>query len=175
MTSTVADTMVWRDNIWALDPSLLAWSMNTETTGVSRYTNFGYTSLVQHNGVVYATSPEGVFALDADNDNSAHIDASFTTGFLDLGEESKKRLSSVYLSHRGGELECDVETYDSRDEHVYTYSIEERATDAPRNTRIRIGKGLTSRYWRFTFKNVAGADFQVSEIAVEVGTSNRRL
>jgi hypothetical protein len=71
-------------------------------------------------------------------------------------------------------MECDVETYDGP-EDVYTYEMEPRDADAPRNNRLKIGRGLNSRYWRFEFRNVSGADFQLQDVAVQVTTSKRRL
>jgi hypothetical protein len=168
-------TFIAKDSMWSKDLSAIAWVMNTESRGLWNYENFGFDSIAEYNGVLYATSPDGISELTADDDDGRDIAAHWKTGFEDFGADNKKRMSGIYVSHNGGEIECSVETYDSRDEHVYTYLIEERLTDAPRNNRIRVGKGLTSRYWRFTFNNVNGADFQVQDVAAEIGISNRRL
>lgn len=170
----VTDTAVVDDRDWARDFDALAWVLNPETGGVSQYDNFGYESVVAHNGVLYAASPEGIFALDNDTDEGRKIQATIQTGFLDFRREEMKRLSDFYLAYTGGEMALSVETYDGPQE-VYTYNIEEREANAPRNNRIRIGKGLSSRYWRFTIENVLGADFQIYDMRAIVGTSNRRL
>ena len=67
-----------------------------------------------------------------------------------------------------------IDVYDLLKE-VYTYEMEHRDAGAPRNNRIKPGKGLSSRYWRFTFRNVGGADFQIHDVAVELARSKRRL
>lgn len=159
---------------WAADFNAIAWVMNTETTGLSNYTNFDFTSIASHDGVVYVTSNNGVYALTNDTDDGRYIAAEVQTGFLDLGREETKRISDVYVGYTGGQLELDVETYDGPQD-VYTYTMEERAADAPRNNRIKTGKGLSSRYWRFSFRNLDGADFQVYDTSAVVGVSKRRL
>ena len=162
------------DRLWAKDFDAIAWVMNTENGALTNYDNFGFTSMAFHNGVVYATSKEGVFALDADKDEARAIAAVSKGGFLDFGTERTKRVSDIFVGYTGGDLECSVETYDGPEE-VYTYPMEYRDADAPRNNRLKVGKGLSSRYWRLTFNNVNGADFQIYDVAVNVAASNRRL
>lgn len=160
---------------WARDYNAVAWVLNTETGGLSSYDNFEFTSITEYGGLLYVTSPEGVFALIGDDDNGRDISAEVRTGFLDFGTEQTKRLSDMFVGYTAdGQLECEVETYDGPQE-VYTYTMEERDASAPRNNRLKIGRGLSSRYWRFAIKNVDGADFQVYDVAAEVGTSRRRL
>jgi hypothetical protein len=172
--NTASDTMVIKDGYWAKDFGALAWVLNTETGGLSTYDNFGFTSLVEHEGVIYAASQEGVFALTGDTDDGRYISAQVKTGFLDFNQTQTKRISDIFVGYTGGQLEFNVETYDGPQE-VYTYAMEEREADAPRNNRLKVGKGLSSRYWRFAIRNVDGADFQVYDVTAEVATSKRRL
>lgn len=172
--NTVEDTGYVKDNVWANDFGALAWVLNTETGGTMSYDNYGFDSLAFFNNTLYATSPEGIFSIAADTDNGRFISAEVELGFLDFGTAQTKRLSDMYIGYTGGQLQVDVETYDGPQE-VYTYDMEERDADAPRNNRIKIGKGLSSRYWRFKFKNVDGADFQIYDLSAVVGISNRRL
>jgi hypothetical protein len=171
---TVTGTAQISDNIWARDFSAIAWVLNTETGGLSTYDNFQFDSIAEYNGVLYGTSPEGLFAISGDDDEGREIDTEIQTGFLDFGVPTTKRVSDVFMGYTGGPLECDVETYDGPQE-VYTYEMEEREANAPRNNRIKTGRGLSSRYWRFNFKNVDGAEFQVYDLAAIVGISRRRL
>lgn len=168
------DVITIADRYWARDFAAMAWVLNPETGGVSTYDNFGFESLAVHQGKMYATSPEGIFVLDNDTDEGRFISSSVKTGFLDFTRDETKRLSDFYMSYTGGILELSVETYKGPQE-VYTYTVEERELNAPQNNRIKIGKGLSSRYWRFTLENVDGADFQVYDMDAVVGVSNRRL
>ena len=174
LNTTLVDTATVKEILWAPDFAAIAWVLNTETSGLATYSNFGFTSITEHNGVLYAASPEGLFSLTGDDDNGRNINANVKTGFLDFKAQETKRLSDLYMGYTGGELECDVETYDGPQE-VYTYQLEERDADAPRNSRMKIGRGLSSRYWRFNIKNVNGADFQLYDVEANIGRSNRRL
>ncbi|MCK5643399.1 MAG: hypothetical protein KAJ19_21495 [Gammaproteobacteria bacterium] len=162
------------ERLWAKDLDAIAWILNTQSGGITNYDNFGFTSLAFHSGTLYATSPEGVFELGADDDDGRSIDAVIKGGFLDFGTEEKKRMSDIYVGYTGGDLECDVETYDGPEE-VYTYEMEQRDAAAPRNNRLKVGRGLSSRYWRLAFRNIGGADFQIHDVAVEIAKSKRRL
>lgn len=159
---------------WAKDFAAAAWVMNTETTGLTTYDNFQFTSLTQLNGIVYGTTADGIYALTGDDDAGRKVNSVLKTGFLDFGQDQTKRVSDLYVGYTGGQLECTIETYDGPQEE-YTYTLEERDADAPRNNRMRVGKGLSSRYWRFTFENVDGTDFQIYDAAANIGTSKRRL
>jgi hypothetical protein len=172
--NTATDTVIIRDSYWAADFDAVAWVFNTETTGLSAYNNFGFNSMAVHDGVLYATSPAGVYALTGEDDEGRDVTAEVQTGFLDFDQEQTKRVSDIFVGYTGGELEFDVETYDAPQE-VYTYAMEKREMDAPRNNRLKVGRGLSSRYWRFTIRNIDGADFQVYDVTAEVATSKRRL
>ena len=174
LNNTVTDTLLVKDTYWSKDFGAIAWVLNPELGGVSSYTNFGFNSFAEHNGTLYATSPEGVFALTGSTDAGRYISAHVKTGFLDFNQDRTKRISDIFVGYTGGQLEFDVETYDSPQE-VYTYVMEEREMDAPRNNRLKVGRGLSSRYWRFAIRNIDGADFQVYDVTAEVATSKRRL
>lgn len=174
LNNVLHDTATVKETIWAADYAAIAWVLNTETAGLSTYVNFGFDSLVQHNGVLYGTNPMGLQSISGDDDLGRQIAANVKTGFLDFKARETKRISDLYVGYTGGELECDVETYDGPQE-VYTYQLEERDADAPRNSRMKVGRGLSSRYWRFNLKNVNGADFQLYDMEANIGRSNRRL
>lgn len=170
----LSNTAIVIDTIWAKDFGAIAWTMNTKSGALTNYNNYGFTSLAFHNGKLYATSPEGLFEMGADNDDGRDIDAHTLSGFDDYGTDRKKRVSDIFVGYTGGELECDVETYDGPEE-VYTYGMKYREADAPRNNRLKVGRGLSSTYWRLGFRNVGGADFQIYNVAVQIATSIRRL
>ena len=158
----------------AKDFAAVAWVMNTETGGLATYDNFQFNSIAAYNGALYGTSADGVYKLTGEDDEGRDIDALVKTGFLDFEQQQTKRISDIFIGCTGGPLEFDIETYDGPQE-VYTYTVEEREIAAPRNTRIKSGRGLSSRYWRFAYRNVDGADFQVYDVTAEVATSKRRL
>ena len=160
------------DWMWAKDFGAIAWVLNTQSGGLTNYNNFGFTSIAFHSGVLYATSPEGVFKLNTDDDAGRNIAAHIKSGFDDFGTENKKRISDIFVGCTGSDMECEVETFDKQ---AYTYPMEYRDVDTPYNNRIKTGRGLSSRWWRLTLRNTNGADFQIHDVAVQLGTSKRRL
>jgi hypothetical protein len=168
------DTVAVSGFPWAKDFGSKAWVMNTQTGGLTTYDNFQFTSLAEYKGVIYATSASGVYALTGDTDEGRVIEAEVKTGFLDFGVEQTKRISDIFVGYTGGQLEFDVETFDLPGE-VYTYPMEEREAGAPRNNRVKPGRGLSSRYWRFSIRNVDGAAFQLYDVTPDIAASKRRL
>ena len=171
---SIHETLTATEVLWASDFAALAWVLNTETAGLSTYDNFGFNSVAAKDGVLYATSPEGVFALNADADQTRNIDARVQTGMLDFDIKTTKQISDVFIGYTGGQLQYEVETYDGPSD-VYTYEMPERDSDAPRNNRVKPGRGLRSRYWRFGIENIDGADFQLHDQVAVVAASKRRL
>ena len=170
----LVSTLEMGDVLWSPDFGSIAWVMNTEGLSIAPYSNYGFHSIAEHAGKVFAVSPEGVFELTGDTDNGRKIDAHLKGGFDDFGSPNRKRASDLYMSYTGGNLECAIETYDGP-KTVYNYPIEEREADAPRNNRMKVGRGLVSRYWRTEVRNLTGADFKVYEIGLNTVTSKRRL
>jgi len=179
--STVADsvleTVTAKDTLYARDYGALAWVVNTETGAPSFYDNFEFTSILEHRGLLLASSAEGLFLLGRagdDTDNGIKVRSEVVTGLLDWNSDRLKYLRSLYLGYTGGQLDLEVETYNQPVPRYY-YELAERDADAPRNNRIRTGRGLKSRFWRFTIKNVSGEWHQIYDMSAIVDISNRRL
>lgn len=157
------------------DPNDMAWVMNTETAALSQYTNFAFNSIAYANGKVYAACLDGIYVLEGNDDEGAHIRAEAVSGFDDLGEQHTKHAGSVYFGYTSdGPVVVGVETYGSG--HAkQTYELEQRVALAPRNNRVKIGKGLSSRHWRITVKNKGGSRFELNDAAIDVAVSQRRV
>lgn len=157
------------------DPNDIAWVMNTETAALSQYNNFAFNSLAYVDGKVYAACLDGIYVLEGNDDEGAHIRAEAVSGFDDLGEQHTKHAGSLYFGYTSdGPVVVDVETYGSG--HAkQTYEIEQRTALAPRNNRVKLGKGLSSRHWRITVKNKDGSRFELNDAAIDVAVSQRRI
>ena len=170
----VTDTAIALDYSYAADPNSLAWVLNTETGAPWFFTNYQFNSIIEHAGMLLAGAQDGLYYLQGDNDAGTEIESELITGMLDFGFSNKKRVPYIYFGYTGGELECDIETFD-KPIGIYTYGMDEHDAEAPRNDRIKLGKGLNSRYWRFTIRNLAGMAFQVYDKFANVVASKRRL
>ncbi|GIV03847.1 MAG: hypothetical protein KatS3mg015_2677 [Fimbriimonadales bacterium] len=162
-------------DVWYKDPGRVAWLMNTETTAVSWYDNFDFESIAQPPGKVLAVGPDGLYELTGDTDSGERIDAEVVSGFTDFGVAQTKRVDNLYFGYTSdGRISVTTETYESG-HPPFTYFLEQRAANAPRNSRVTPGKGLWGRYWRMTIRNVDGADFEVHDAAVDIAVSTRRV
>lgn len=162
-------------DVWFKNPARKAWVMNTETGAASWYDNFDFESIAQPPGRVLAVGPDGLYELAGDTDSGERIDAEVTSGFTDFGAQQTKRIDAMYFGYTSsGQLSVTAETYESGHAPA-TYLLEQRDADAPRNSRVMVGKGLFGRYWRLSIRNVEGVDFEVHDATVDIATSSRRV
>ena len=162
-------------DVWYKDPGRVAWLMNTETTAASWYDNFDFESIAQPPGKVLAVGPNGLYELVGSTDSGEQIDAEVVSGFVDFGAAQTKRADNLYFGYTSdGYVSVTTETYESG-YPPFTYFLEQRAANAPRNSRVTPGKGLWGRYWRMTIRNVNGADFEIHDATVDIAVSSRRV
>lgn len=183
--ATLEDGAVAGEQLFMKTPGLVAWVMNTDTGAVAWYDNWAFTSMAAVGGKVFAAGPDGLVVLGGDADGGDTIDARVQYGFSEFGgydqsgqpkpsEQKKRVLGLWYGYHASGELQASVETY-GQGYAPFTYAMQPRAADQPRNNRIVPGKGLNARYWRIGVSNTDGCDFEVHSISAEVAASNRRI
>lgn len=168
-------TVTATSTVFNRDRYAKAMVLNTETAAVSTYDNFAFNSVAYANGKLYAASEDGLYVLEGADDEGDNIRASLKSGFTDLGEPHTKHAGSMYFGYTSDSpFTATVETYGAG--HTpQTYELEQRAADAPRNNRIKLGKGLSSRYWRVTLQNKDGSHFELNDAAIDVAVSQRRI
>lgn len=179
-TKTVSAVMQARVNelvraaqsYWYRDATQIAWQMNTETTAVNWHTNYAFDSIAQFGNTVLATSPDGVYLLSGDDDAAVAIPATVQTGFMDFDDRKVKRMDGVYFGLQGSDLKLSLEIFGGAGPSTYTMPA--KTTISPGSNRIIPGKGLLSRYWRMTFENVDGGDFDIDNIELDVVSSKTR-
>lgn len=157
------------------DPGRIAWVMNTETTATSIYGNAGYQSMAVVGGKLCAVGPTGFVILEGQDDDGLNVNAEVASGFADYGVPQLKRVEGAFFSYTSdGTLQVKADVYGYTGTG-YEYGVELRAAAAPRTSRAVPGKGLVSRYWRWTVSNVDGADFKIFDASLDVAISTRRL
>ena len=151
-----------------------AWVTTGVTGALVRYDNLPVSNIVPLNGSLLALGPTGFFVMDGDTDDGTQVAASVVTGSLRLGTDFQKRLGNIYLAFEGdGPVEIDVEPL-SPIPTVYTYSAVPPSNTDPRAARVPTGKGMWSNFYRFTIRNVSGAFFDLTSVAVDVAASSGR-
>lgn len=139
----------------------LAWVMNTETFGLTNYENFRFNSMTGFGGEYYATDGDKIYRLGGDDDAGVGINSEFSTRASDFGSDFLKRMERAYFGFRAdGQMVLKVVT----DEKAEDWYILEHTPDALGESRVKIGKGLEARYWRFRIANKAGSDFHFDSI-----------
>lgn len=131
----------------------------------SSYTNWPFNSYAQLGTKTYAAQEDGVYEITGSDDAGTNISAYITTGFLDFGSSSQKRIRSVQLGYTADdEMRLYVRTEEGGTLKEYWYEAAPLTADTPREHVIKIGRGLKSMYWQFKLINTAGGDFNIDVV-----------
>jgi hypothetical protein len=190
---TTRDAMAFEEGFAVADdrvmfsrPDLTAWVMNTETGGVSWYSNWGFTDMATlSSGRTLAVGPDGLMLLGGNSDDGEKINASVVFDRTDFGgygrdgrplpDEPKKRIAGVYAGYRStGELEVTLESWGPQ-YGAHKYRMQTHAFENHRNARVTPGKGLVSRYWKLSLGNVDGCNFDIVSLSADLASSKRRI
>ena len=154
-----------------------AWTANTDTFGMSRYTDYPLRSLAVVGGRLVGLTDAALYTLDGDTDDGAPIAASITDARRDFGTDKLKQIGELYVGGQSdGDITLSVETTSVKgDTEQNDYDFTARELGAVRNTRVKLGRGLRSRYWRFTLSNSGGARLVVHNASAQVEELSRRL
>ena len=134
--------------------------MNTKNMGLTKYTNFNYNSLCMFNGVAIGATRTGIYELTGTEDNEDMIPWKIRTGKLDLVTH---KLRHVWLSGTiTGDIKMIIETPDGE---RYEYDIEP-VSETEDEIRVKIGKGLGSRYVNIEFQNESVETITLDKIQV---------
>lgn len=162
-----------------LSPGMLvgqAWTAETSGWAMSRYAPFAFTGLAVIDGVLYATGPDGVYALDGDQEE---IDAQLRTGALDMTGGVLGCPVSAYLEYElsgaGAAASVAVTTTQSGTPITYDYPLDARpAADALTNARAVFGRGLRGRHFAYTLR-LKGQRAYINDWSVLTAASKRSI
>lgn len=171
-SASISEAVSTVESFWYRDAGQIAWQMNTETSAANWHTNFMFDSIAQYGNTVLAVAPDGVYVLEGDTDNTTAIPATVKTGFMDFDDHKVKRFGGIFFGLRGSSLRLSLEPFGAISPSEY--DMPAKTTVSPGSNRIVPGKGLVSRYWRMTFKNVDGGDFDIDNIELDVASSTQR-
>ena len=146
--------------------------LNLKNAGLSTHTNYPFNSLCRFNGRILGASRDGIYEIDAahTNDNGTPIASQARTGLFDLEAkgrfERKAMLKSVRHAFLGLKSSGDIIfTVVLNDGTTYAYAGDDLVM-CETGLRIKIGKGIKSRYIAFDIQNVAGSTFTVDRLRV---------
>lgn len=165
----------WSDRVMMRDPSTQHLVLGTESTAVSTWTGCDFESLAQVGEDVLATGPDGLYILDADDDDGTPIDARVDFASVGFGISQTKRIDNLYIGYSAeGRLRLSLAVQESGGVPA-VFPLERRSADTPRATRVTPGKGMVGRYWRMSLQNEGGAAFWINDAEVDLAVSSRRI
>ena len=147
------------------------WAINTRTSAVTEYQDFVFDSLAQVGRRCVAGDATGLYELNGETDAGAVIVADILSGFMQFGGSRFTALKAAYLglSSQSGQFVLKLITGDGL---TYVYGV---TAQNMRTTRVNLGKGLRSRYFRFELINADGKDFSMDAIEFIPLVSTRRI
>lgn len=152
-----------------------AWVLNSQSLAHSYYDGFvDFNSAVQLGKRIYMLSPSGLYELGGDSDDGKIIEAEVVTGQMDFGTIARKRVEQIDLGYvASGDLQAVVSCEGFDPSEPQTLEVREMRT--AHTSRVRVGKGMVGKYWKFELKNREGADFELFSIQSKVALSTRRM
>jgi len=141
--------------------------MHLFSHAVSEYKNYNFNSLAHFNGVFLGGNEKGLYSLGGDDDLGIPIQSLIRSGVIDFVMKSIRNLpKEVWASYRSdGQMEFIVE---EDEHHSFKHILDEQSIGIAeaRPGGKSLGKGYKGRFYRFTFKNLGGADFDLESIRV---------
>lgn len=154
----------------------IAWTASSDTFAMSRYSGYRFNSAAVIGGRLIAAGDGGLYALAGDDDAGVPIVATLTTGLSDAGDPQQKRSREVFVGYEAdGSLSMKVSGTGTGAEAGYTYTLPSKTAGDPTANRVKIGRGMRSRFWRFELSNPSGDPFKITETRVIIDTLSRKI
>lgn len=148
------------------------WALNLESKLLSEYAGLTFNSMCEFHGVTLAAHAGGLSVMEGNLDDLYTIDAHATTSQDDFDSHFLKRIRDAWVGLRAdGELRVKTIT----DENVVRIYPLSRVRSGLHEQRVKLGRGVKSRYWQFGIENVDGADFQLESVKIEPQVLSRRV
>lgn len=145
----------------------IAWVLNAESAGLSRYTNYPFNSFACIGGKYFGATGSGIYSLDGDDDDGVPIQARLRLGLDALGSRLLKNVPEAFIGYTSsGTLLMRVITVDDQTgkKIAALYKLAPRAAGTVRENRFKFGRGFRAVDWDFVIENVDGADFDISSV-----------
>lgn len=153
-----------------------AWTANTDNWAMTRYAPFEMDSVASWGGKLYATNAWGLVELSGATDRGADIAARADSHLTDFKDNRLKLPRAFYLGYRSEQpLTVTMAATDSGEETAYEYTAPPRLAETFVPDRVPVGRGLRSRYFRYSLLNEAGGYFSIDTAFVDADISDRRI
>lgn len=149
-----------------------AWVSEADNWAMSRYEPFGFEAAAVVEGVVYLAGPDGLFALDGDDEVIA---GQLLSGKIDAGDRLARPLNA-YLEYTmdGAASMAVMQTQGGEQEQTWSYPLERGSVAVLTNSRIAFGRGLRGRHFTFAL-NLQAQRAYINDLAVLIEPGSRRI
>lgn len=135
-------------------------SLNVKNMALTQYSDFNYNSLCVFKNNLIGFKSDGVYEITSDSENAQDIVWKIRTGKLDL---QKNYLRYVWIT--GAMNDSIMMVVEDAEGNRYEY-IGEPVSSAENEVRIKVGKGIKSRYVTIEFYNASENPITVDRIRV---------
>lgn len=152
-----------------------AWAMNTDTIGITEYTNYPFNSLVTYKGTAYGISDTGLYELNGVNDDNQTINSSILTGQINFGTSRDKSCPRAYLySLQSGKIILKVTNIEKGKVVDRLYEIDLKDDiDSMGYRSKRLSTGARGVWWQYEIKNYEGSTLELDGVEMFVELRNR--
>lgn len=148
-----------------------AWTANTDTWAMSRYSDLPIDRFVVINGKLYGESKDGIYQMDT---GTEIVNATIETGKIDFGE-ALAHPTGAYLEYElNGSASMQVKTTQSGKQQSYKYPLPRERADELTNGRILFGRGLRGRHFTFVL-NISATHGYLNSLAINALSTKRRI
>lgn len=177
VTGMLLANALWQDSVvienTLIDNALLfnAWTANTDTWAMSRYSDLPIDRFVVINGNLYGESKNGIYQMDT---GTEIVNATIETGKIDFGE-ALAHPTGAYLEYElNGSASMQVKTTQSGKQQAFRYSLPRERADELTNGRILFGRGLRGRHFTFVL-NISATHGYLNSLAINALSTKRRI
>lgn len=126
--------------------SVEVWLVNARTRGIAQYSDYPFQSFaLLGNGLLLAGATDGLYLMDSTTDAGKEIAGVVEVGTSDMGSATVKYVTDAVLDCEGsGDLSLSIIS-DGGKIREYSTSIDHQGLQ--QNRRVKLAKGIKSRYW----------------------------
>lgn len=138
-------------------------ALNATNFAVTEYTNFGFNSFAVLDGKYYGANEHGIYLLGGSTQDGKPIQSEIQSGSIDMWVRTKQIPRQAWITGRNaGSL---IFTVEDEEGVVHEYDMKDIATDL-HEMRVKFGRGVKGRFFKYGLKNKAGMDFDIDSIRV---------
>jgi hypothetical protein len=158
-------------------PSTLSYKaivLNMKNFGVSEYPDYSFNSIAEFRGQRFGASGTKIYKLGAQLDATEDINMTIGTGNLDMTRPVLMLPRDMWLTLRSGKtVRVRVLENEKSDDFIYEYESEDFVENL-RNTRVKLGRGLSGQSLMFEVDNIDGENIDIERIHLKSAVLHRK-